>query len=92
MASLDNGVTLERVRLLDGTRERTTILPDLAARMAEHAIPDGDGNQMAYPAEWWRERLAPQLGDGLRQIARMSCWPTIERAPTRVNGPCRSAY
>jgi len=72
MARLDNGVTLELVRLLDGTRDRTTILRELSERMARHSIPDGDGNQVVYPAEWWRERLAPQLEDGLRQIARMS--------------------
>jgi SAM-dependent methyltransferase len=72
MARLDNAVTLEVVRLLDGTRDRTRILVDLAARMAKHPIPDGDGNPVLHPAEWWRERLAPQLEEGLQQVARMS--------------------
>lgn len=72
MARLDNGVTLELVQLLDGTRDRATILRDLSARMSKHSIPDGDGNQVVYPEEWWRERLAPQLEDGLVQVARMS--------------------
>lgn len=72
MARLDNGVTIELVQLLDGSRDRTMILRDLSTRMAKHSIPDSNGNLNTYSAEWWGERLAPQLEDGLQQIARMS--------------------
>ncbi|HWS78447.1 MAG TPA: methyltransferase regulatory domain-containing protein [Thermomonas sp.] len=72
MARLDNGVTFELVRLLDGKRDRAAILRDLSARMSRHPIPDGGGNSLRQPEAWWRERLAPELEGGLQQVARMS--------------------
>jgi SAM-dependent methyltransferase len=68
---LDNPITREMVRLLDGTRDRSALLNDLA----EHATADarftapGDPRQ---PAAWWRERLGPQLETGLESVARMA--------------------
>jgi SAM-dependent methyltransferase len=72
MARLDNGVTIELVRLLDGQRDRAGILRELSARMAMHPIPGDDGNPVRQSEAWWRERLAPELEGGLDQVARMS--------------------
>lgn len=72
MARLDNGVTLELVQLLDGKRDRLAILRELCTRMAGHPIPEGEGREVLHPPQWWQERLAPQLEDGLRQVARMA--------------------
>jgi hypothetical protein len=68
---LDNPITREMVRLLDGTRDRSALLNDLA----DHAAADprftapGDPRQ---PAAWWRDKLGPQLEAGLASVARMA--------------------
>ena len=71
MVSLDSTPALELLHLLDGTRDRTAILRDLAIRMAEHAIPTGDGHDReTHPPEWWREQLGPTLEQALGLCAR----------------------
>lgn len=72
MACLENGVTLELVRLLDGSRNRTALLEDLSDSMARQPIPDDAAGLACHPASWWRQRLAPHLEEGLRQVAKMS--------------------
>jgi len=71
VVKLENPITRELVRLLDGTRDRGKLLSDLA----EHAAADprfaspGDPPQ---PVEWWREKLGPQIDGGLASVARMA--------------------
>lgn len=72
MVRLDSVLALELVRLLDGSRDRATLLRDLAARMAELPMPDDNGEETLQPESWWREQLAPKLEDGLQQTARMA--------------------
>jgi hypothetical protein len=68
---LDNAITREMVRLLDGTRDRSTLLADLADRAAADPrfTAPGDPQQ---PAAWWRDRLAPQIEAGLASVAKMA--------------------
>src|SRR5262249_32902468 len=65
---LENPITRELVRLLDGTRDRNALLADLAGRAAADPrfTAPGDPRQ---PAESWRDRLGPQLGGGARTAA-----------------------
>ncbi len=72
MVRLDSLLALELVRLLDGSRDRATILRDLAERMAVFPIPGKDGGERLQTADWWREHLAPKLEEGLHQISRMA--------------------
>lgn len=68
---LENPLTRELLRLLDGTRDRAALLTALAARMASDTalIPPGEP---ARPATWWREHLETQIDDGLAQVARLA--------------------
>ena len=68
---MENPITRELVRLLDGTRDRTALLADLAGRAAADPrfTAPGDPRQ---PAEWWRDRLGPQLDGGLESAARLA--------------------
>lgn len=71
MVRLDSRLALELLRLLDGRRDRTTILDDLAVRMAALPVPDDAGGETFRDIGWWRQQLATTLDDGLRQTARM---------------------
>ncbi|HSD18216.1 MAG TPA: methyltransferase regulatory domain-containing protein [Thermomonas sp.] len=71
MVRLDNRLALELARLLDGKRNRDTILHDLALRMSKLPVPGDDGEQGVKSEAWWRQVLAPQLAEGLQQMARM---------------------
>lgn len=71
LVSLDTRLALQLVRLLDGNRDRDTILRDLAHHMSKLPVPGDDGDQAVESEEWWRQVLAPQLAEGLQQIARM---------------------
>lgn len=68
---LENPLTRELVRLLDGSRDRPKLLDDLATRMAADTalIPPGEP---ARPLAWWREQLAPQIDTGLAQAAQLA--------------------
>lgn len=71
MVSLDSKPALELLRLLDGTRNRPAILHDLAARMADHAVPSGDdGHRVTHPPAWWQDQLAPSLEQALDLCVR----------------------
>ena len=71
MVRLDSMPALELLRLLDGTRDRTAILHDLAIRMTQHPVPTGDGDDReTHPAEWWRGQLAPTLEQALDLCVR----------------------
>jgi hypothetical protein len=68
---VDNPITRELLSLLDGTRDRGSLLFDLADHAASDPrfTPAGEPRQ---PAEWWRERLSPQLEAGLAAASRMA--------------------
>lgn len=68
---MESPITRELVRLLDGTRDQNQLLADLAERAAADPrfTAPGDPQQ---PAAWWREKLAPQIDDGLASVARMA--------------------
>ncbi len=68
---LENPLTRELVRLLDGSRDRPKLLDDLATRMAADTalIPPGEP---ARPLAWWRGQLAPQIDTGLAQAAQLA--------------------
>lgn len=71
MVSLDSKPALELLRLLDGSRDRPAILHDLAARMADHAVPSGDeGHRVTHPPAWWLDQLAPSLEQALDLCVR----------------------
>lgn len=73
MIRIDSPLALELIRLLDGSRDRATLLHDLAERMAALPVDDraGDGKQHSQDPARWREVLAGQLEAGLSQTARM---------------------
>lgn len=68
---LENPLTRELVRLLDGSRDRSGLLDALASRMAGDPalIPPGEP---ARPVAWWRDHLAPQVDPGLVQAAKLA--------------------
>src|SRR5262245_6469463 len=68
---MENPITREMVRLLDGTRDRATLLVDLADRAAAEPRFAAPGDP-PRPAAWWQERLAPQIDGGLASVARMA--------------------
>ena len=70
MVRLDSKPALELLQLLDGTRDRATILQDLAARMAQHEVPGSDGTPTTHSADWWREQLAPSLEQAMALCVR----------------------
>jgi len=72
MVRLDSRLALELVRLLDGSRDRTAILGELAMRMAALPVPGDDGGEAFQSTDWWRGQLASKLEDGLQQTARMA--------------------
>ncbi|ODU38096.1 MAG: hypothetical protein ABS98_16800 [Lysobacteraceae bacterium SCN 69-48] len=72
MVRLDSRLAVELVQLLDGSRDHAALLADLALRMSALPAAEGDGPAALRPAAWWRQKLAPQLADGLRQAARMA--------------------
>ncbi len=72
MVRLDSVLALELVRLLDGSRDRTTLLHALAQRMAVLPVPGDDGGERLQSADWWLMQLAPKLEEGLQQAARMA--------------------
>lgn len=69
MVGISSPVTRELLRLLDGSRDHAALLRDLSQRMAQVPPPD---RETAQDAAWWREKLEPQLEQGLQQIARMA--------------------
>ena len=69
MVHIDSQVTRELLRLLDGTRDQHALAQALSTRMAELPPPEGEPVQ---DAAWWLEKLAPQLEQGLQQIANMA--------------------
>lgn len=66
---LENPLTRELVRLLDGSRDRAALLDALAGRMAARPAPPGEP---ARSPDWWREQLAPQIDAGLAQAAKLA--------------------
>lgn len=91
MVRLDSRLAIELLRLLDGNRNHEALLHDLALRMSGLPVPAEDGVETLQSFEWWRRQLAPQLADGLRQVARMAL---LETAPSTslFNAPRSSAY
>ncbi len=72
MIRIDSPLALELIRLLDGSRDRVTLLHDLAERMAASPVDETvGGDHASRDAAWWREALAGQLEAGLSQTARM---------------------
>ena len=71
MIRLENPLTRELVRLLDGSRNRSELLDALASRMAGDPalIPPGEP---ARSVAWWRDHLAPQIDPGLVQAAKLA--------------------
>jgi len=67
---MENPITREMVRLLDGTRDRSALLNDLAIRAAADAAFAAPGDP-PRSADWWRERLGPQIEGGLSSVTRM---------------------
>jgi SAM-dependent methyltransferase len=66
---MDNPISRELLRLLDGTRDRAAILADLADRAADDprfCAP----NDPPRSAAWWKEQLAPQIEAGLAMAAK----------------------
>ena len=72
MIRIDSRLALELIRLLDGSRDRATLLHDLAERMARLPVDDANADQAAHDPAWWREALASRLEAGLEQTARMA--------------------
>ena len=72
MIRIDSPLALELIRLLDGSRDRATLMHDLAERMAALPVDASVGGDHALrDAAWWRAALAGQLEAGLSQTARM---------------------
>ncbi len=69
MVQIESQVTRELLRLLDGTRDRRALALALAQRMTDLPPPEGEP---AQDAAWWLEKLAPQLEQGLQQVAKMA--------------------
>jgi SAM-dependent methyltransferase len=67
---MENPITREMVRLLDGTRDRSALLNDLAAHAAGDPAFAAPGDP-PRSADWWRERLGSQIEGGLASVARM---------------------
>jgi SAM-dependent methyltransferase len=66
---MENPISRELLRLLDGTRDRAAILTDLADRAAgdpQFTPP----NESPRSAAWWRDQLAPQIEPGLAMAAK----------------------
>src|SRR3546814_10496959 len=76
---LESPLTLELLRLLDGTRDRAALLAALAARMANDIalIPP---DEPARTATWWREHLETRIDKGLGQVV-----PPGGRKSTRLH-------
>lgn len=72
MVRLDSRLAIELIQLLDGSRNHVALLDDLALRMSALPAAEGEGPEALHPAAWWRQKLAPQLADGLHQAARMA--------------------
>lgn len=70
MLKLDNALARQLALLLDGSRDRTTIRRDLAARMADIPMPQVDGTTICRPEAWWHAELA-SLEDGLSEMGRL---------------------
>lgn len=68
---LENPMTRELVRMLDGTRDRGAIVRDLAVRMAEDPALQAPGDE-PHSIQWWRAHLVGQLESGLQQAARLA--------------------
>lgn len=68
---MENPISRELLRLLDGTRDRAAVLIDLAERAAadRRFTPP---NESPRPATWWRDQLAPQIEPGLAMAAKMA--------------------
>ena len=70
LCKLDNLLARQLLLLLDGSRDRSAIRQDLAARMAAIPRPQADGTEARMPETWWFEELA-SLEDGLSEMARL---------------------
>jgi hypothetical protein len=64
-------IGLEMLKLLDGRRDRETLVTELANRAAGDPkfVPPG---QPPQSASWWRERLATEVESGLGMAAKMA--------------------
>jgi methyltransferase-like protein len=65
---MENPVSREMLRLLDGTRDRVALLDDLTKRASgdPRFLKPGDSPKTK---EWWREKIESQLDQGLAQAA-----------------------
>ncbi|HJZ91949.1 MAG TPA: class I SAM-dependent methyltransferase [Gemmataceae bacterium] len=64
-------IGLEMFKLLDGRRDRETLVTELANRAAGDPKFVAPG-QPPQPASWWRERLATEVESGLAMAAKMA--------------------
>lgn len=72
MVRRESELTRELVRLLDGSRDRSALLRDLASSMAKQPVPGENGIETIHDSDWWQEQLSTKLEQGLKHAARMA--------------------